>query len=417
MRYSFHLKCPKQDRPTLIYFSAFFKQENKRFIYSTGESILPSEWDFNLRQPNDVTGRSAKAQNHRSIKMQLDRYSNYLLELASRYKQIGELLDIETTRSQFNTHFKRVKQQSNKFFEIYEVFLESKRNDFSGNAIAPSTIQRYKCNQKLLEEFQAHNKKSINLSKINTEFYNDFISYCIKEKEHSANTLRRNVGLFKAFMNWALENEYTYNSEFRKFKKPSPQPTEEVALTLEEVKIIFEHDLSRKPSLERVRDLFVFGCSTGMRISNYSKVKKSDIIDGHIQVVDYKNKNKVLKIPLNDFSKIILERYDYNLPKISNQKFNKYIKEVFIAAKFNRKVKRTIRVGNVIKESIVEFNQRITSHTARRSFITIMKNKKIPDKVIMEFTGHRSLEVFNKYYKPNENEKKDFMTNVWSLNE
>jgi hypothetical protein len=44
-----------------------------------------------------------------------------------------------------------------------------------------------------------------------------------------------------------------------------------------------------------------------------------------------------------------------------------------------------------------------------------MKNKKIPDKVIMGFTGHKSLEVFNKYYKPNKEDEKDFMNDVWKM--
>ncbi|MCM4162984.1 MULTISPECIES: tyrosine-type recombinase/integrase [unclassified Arenibacter] len=417
MRYTFNLKNPKDNKLTLIYFSTYFKMENKKFVYSTGESILPSEWDFQLRQPNDITGRSSRAQNHRSIKMQLDRYSNYFLELVNRFKHIGEELDIETTRNHFNTHFKKTKPLSNKFFEVYEVFLETKRNDFSGNANSPSTIARYKYNKKLLKMFQEYSKKQLNINKLDLEFYNAFINYCVTVMEHSANTLRRNVGLFKTFMNWALENEYTYNTDFKKFKSPSPQATQEVALTLDQVKVIFDHDFSNNLKLERVRDLFVFGCATGMRISNYSSVKKEDIINGHIQVVDAKNKTKNLKIPLNDFSMAILEKYNYELPKISTQKFNKYIKEVFIAAKFNDMVKKTTRVGNVVTEVTEEFNQRVSSHTARRSFITIMKNKKIPDKVIMEFTGHRSLEVFNKYYKPNEDDKKEFMTNVWSLNQ
>ena len=72
-----------------------------------------------------------------------------------------------------------------------------------------------------------------------------------------------------------------------------------------------------------------------------------------------------------------------------------------------------MKVGKEIIEQINPLYERISSHTARRSFITIMKNKKIPDKVIMSYTGHRSLEVFNKYYKPNNEDRKDFMQTVW----
>ncbi len=323
-------------------------------------------------------------------------------------------MDIETTRKEFDKEFKRVEAVSNNFFMIYQRFLESKRNNHTDTANSASTIKRYEYHETILKDFQQHTKKSLHFNKINSEFYNDYINYCVTVKKHSSNTLRRNVGLLKTFLNWALENNHTYNAEFKKFKSPKAQATDEVALTFEQVKAIYEHDLSEKKKLERVRDIFVFGCSTGMRISNYSKVTKNDIEDGCIKVVDKKNNDKYLKIPLNDFSLEILEKYNYKLPIISTQKFNKYIKEVFKELKYKHNIKKVTKIGNKVIETPIPFYDRISSHTARRSFITIMKNKKIPDKVIMEFTGHKSLEVFNKYYKPNEDDKKEFMMDVWS---
>ena len=82
---------------------------------------------------------------------------------------------------------------------------------------------------------------------------------------------------------------------------------------------------------------------------------------------------------------------------------------------YNHQIKKTIKIGKELIEKEDYFYNRISSHTARRSFITIMKNKKIPDKIIMGYTGHRSLEVFNKYYKPNDEDKKDFMQTVWKM--
>lgn len=414
MRGTFNLRKPKDTKPTLIVFSVYFKNERKKFVYSTGESIQPSEWDFENRQPNNLKGRTEEGERHRVIKRQIDRYDTFFAELVNRYKNINEELDIETARTEFDKEFKRVEAKSHDFFLVYERFLDSKRNDHTDTANSATTIKRYEYNKKLLEDFEKDTRRTLHFNKINADFYNDFIDYCVKVKKHASNTLKRNVGLLKTFLNWALENNHTYKTDFKKFKSPKGQATDEVALTLEQVKEIYEHDLSKHKKLERVRDVFVFGCTTGMRISNYSKVKKSDIENGFIKVVDKKNNDKVLKIPLTDFSMEILEKYDYKLPVISTQKFNKYIKDVFEAAGYTHKIKKITKVGNDVIEQSIAFYDRISSHTARRSFITIMKNKKIPDKVIMEITGHRSLEVFNKYYKPNEADKKDFMTNVWS---
>jgi len=415
MRSTFNLKEPKKEKETLILFSSYFKNEGRKFVYSTGESITPKEWDFENRQPNNTTGRSTEADRHKTIKRQLDRYSNFFSDTISNYKLADKEILISSIKADFDTEFKRTTAISNKFIHVYDLFIAEKENDFTDEANAKSTIKRYEYNKTILEDFQTFRKKKIHFNQINESFYKSLLTYCITEKKHSANTLRRNMGMLKTYLYWAVDNGHTYKTDFQKFKMPKPQPTDEVALTLIQVQEVFEHDFSKNTKLERVRDLFVFGCSTGMRISNYSKIQKKDIQNGIIKVRDYKNNDKTLEIPLNDFSLYVLEKYKYDLPKISNQKFNIYIKEVFKAVGFDQNIKKTIKIGKELIEKITPFYERVSSHTARRSFITIMKNKKIPDKVIMGMTGHKSLDVFNKYYKPNDEEKKDFMQVVWTM--
>ncbi len=415
MRSTFNLKEPNKNGETLILFSAYFKNEGRKFVYSTGETVNPDEWDFDNKQPNDLNGRSEKANKHRAIKRQLDRYSNFFSDTIQNYKLANREIIISDIKDDFDVEFKRTKSISSNFFEVYNIFITEKKNDYTEDANSQTTIKRYEYNSKLLNDFQKHRNKRIHFNEINKAFYNSFVDFCINQKKHSANTLRRNVGLLKTFLYWALESNHTYKTDFQKFKAPKAQQTDEVALTLDQVNDIFEFDLSKDERLEKVRDLFVFGCATGMRYSNYSKVSKKDVQSNFIKVRDEKNNDKVLEIPLNDYSTYILKKYDYDLPNISNQKFNDYIKEVFKLIGYDESVKKTIKIGKDIIEQINPLYERISSHTARRSFITIMKNKKIPDKVIMSYTGHRSLEVFNKYYKPNNDDKRDFMETVWRM--
>ena len=102
-----------------------------------------------------------------------------------------------------------------------------------------------------------------------------------------------------------------------------------------------------------------------MRFSNYSKVRKTDVENGFIRVIDVKDKSKNLSIPITDVSKCILEKYDYSLPRISNQKFNKYLKELLKEMGFNEIVKKSMKFGDVIEESESPLYERISSHTAR----------------------------------------------------
>ena len=417
MRNTFNIKEPNGDKESLILFSAYFKDEGRKFVYSTGETIHPKEWDFENRQPNNLNGRSDRANRHRAIKRQLDRYSNFFSDTIQNFKLANREILISEIKENFDVEFKRTKSISSKLFDVYDIFLTEKKNDYTEDANSQTTIKRYEYNKKLLFDFQSYRNKKIHFNQINKAFYNAFIGFCINEKNHSANTLRRNVGLLKTFLYWALEGGYTYKNDFQKFKAPKAQQTDEVALTLKQVENVFQFDLSKNKRLEKVRDLFVFGCATGMRYSNYSKVGKKDIQNGIIKVRDEKNNDKTLEIPLNEYSVYVLKKYDYKLPRITNQRFNDYIKEVFKLLGYDEDIKKTIKIGKDIIEQINPFYERISSHTARRSFITIMKNKKTPDKVIMSFTGHKSLEVFNKYYKPNNDDKKVFMETVWKMNE
>lgn len=412
MNYTFKLKQPNATKESLIYFRSFFNNENKNFIYSTGEKIKPSEWDFKGRQPNDLNGRTKKAEIHRGVKMQLDRYSSFFTEIVNRYKNINEELTVDILKQRFDEKFKKITVKSD-FFRIYQEFLDEKENDYTGNSISNSTLKRYKCNKNLLEDFESNCKVKITLGKFDDKLYNRFLKYCIEEKKHSANTLHRNVGLLKTFLLWALNKKYTYNNNFITFKKPAKFTTDEIALNYEQVELIYNYDFSDNKRLERVRDLFVFGCATGMRFGNYSTISKSDVDGNFIRVIDLKSKSKNLAIPLNSISKSILEKYDYNLPSITNQKMNEYIKEVFKKLEFTDEIKKTMKYGDELVDQKAEFWTRISSHTARRSFITIMKNKRVPDKVIMSYTGHTSLEVFNAYYRPSEDDKINYMNEVF----
>ena len=413
MKSTFNLKKSNKANLSLILFSAYFKEEDRKFIYSTGELIDPKEWDKVNKQPDNINGRTKGAENHRTIDTQIKRYSAFFNDTIANYKLAKRDITIAEIRAEFDKEFKKTSGISNKFFLVYDKYVKEKENDYSDEAVSITTIKRFQYNKKLLIELEEKRKKKISFNQINKTFYNDFLKFCIEEKRHSANTLRRNVGLLKTFLYWALENNHTYKVDFQKFKAPKAQQTDEIALAQSDIDKVFEFDLSKNIKLERVRDLFILGCSTGLRISNYSKIRKQDIINESIQVRDEKNKDKNLSIPLNDYSKYILEKYDFQLPKISTQKFNEYIKEVFKIIGFDTPIKKELKIGKEIKETISPMYERVSSHTARRSFITVMKNNKVPDKLIMQITGHKNLEVFNKYYKPNETDKTDAMKAVW----
>src|SRR5690606_33369733 len=236
-------------------------------------------------------------------------------------------------------------------------------------------------------------------SKINNKFYTEFVDFCYTTQDHNTNTFSRNIGLFKTFMFWALKEKYTYNEAFKDFLKPERVITKEVALTIDQVKTIFEFQPKSK-ALERVKDVFVFQCLTGLRYGEPKLISKRSIVNNNLIIHEEKDVAKdPREVPLFEISNYILKKYDYKLPLVSNQKQNEMIKDVFEAAKFTFDVEysRTKNKEQEIKHK--PFNKRVSTHTARRTFVTIMKKKGIADKTIMNMTGHKDLKTFNTYYK------------------
>ena len=77
MKYFFYLDKPKSDKPTTIFFATYFKEENKKFVYSTGEKILPIHWNFETNSP--ILKGQKKDKFASTIKKQIGRYSDLLL--------------------------------------------------------------------------------------------------------------------------------------------------------------------------------------------------------------------------------------------------------------------------------------------------------------------------------------------------
>lgn len=412
MRCTFNLKDRNKNGATLIYLKAFFKNENKRFVYSTGESIHPDEWDFKNRQPNNLTGRTAKANSHRTIKMQLDRYSSHFIKTTEFFKNTNQEITVEKVRQEFDKEFKRVKKSKNKFYETYDEFTSFK---IKNKEWAPATIKRYKNIKTHLEEFEKARNYKLTFDTITDKFYTEFTDYCMTEKGHINNTYSRNVGLLKTFLFWALKNGHTYKADFINFKKKPKVITNQIALKMEDLENLLSIKLDSK-KLERVKDVFIFACVTGLRFGEMKFVSLKTIEGRNFILKEEKGSGKrTREIPLNNIALHILEKYDYQLPLITNQKHNDYIKDVFEAAGYTHTVTKTLTRGKEVIRKEMPYYKRISSHTARRTFITLMKKNKKSDKLIAKISGHRDMKTLNQYYQVTDEDVRDAVDDTFNL--
>ena len=192
-------------------------------------------------------------------------------------------------------------------------------------ALEENTKHKYnrykKYTYNMLVEYFGNKKPTFN--DITYSFCEDFIEW-MSDKNLCANTRGSHVKFIKAAMNEAFKNKLHHNEDFRTFRIEMEQ-IDAVYLTNEEVTKVA--DLPLCGHFKVARDLFILGCHTGMRFSDYSRLSMDDISDGIIHLITQKCKTPV-DLPAHPRVLQILESYGGKAPKITPQKFNQYIKEV-----------------------------------------------------------------------------------------
>ncbi len=158
-------------------------------------------------------------------------------------------------------------------------------------------------------------------------------------------------------------------------------------------------DLSTKLRLEKVRDVFCFACFTGQRFSDITRFNKNHLEDNKWQFTAFKTRKKTV-VPFEGFianALPILEKYNYSFPIISNQKFNDYLKEIGELAELTNSVRKMRYTGTKEVEFIQPKYEYMSSHMARRTFVTIMIEKRVPLTIIQKITQHSDIRTLVKY--------------------
>ena len=249
--------------------------------------------------------------------------------------------------------------------------------------------------------FEEKNQKQPTFDDINYAFCEDFIEWMSDEKDLCANTRGSHVKFIKAAMNEAFKNKLHQNEDFRSFRKEMEQ-VDAVYLTNEEVTKVAQLPLCGNHAL--VRDIFILGCHTGMRFSDYSRLSMGDITDGVIHFITQKCKAPV-DIPAHPRVLEILNKYGGTMPKISGQKFNVHIKEVCKEAG----IKENVLVRRSGKQERYEKWELVSSHTARRTGLTNMYKAGIPTYRCMMISGHKTEQVFLTYLRITQEENAQYL--------
>jgi integrase len=291
---------------------------------------------------------------------------------------------------------------------------KSRTNDKTGKPLALTTIRGLKQTLRILKEYKTVKHRKIDFDTIDYEFYLDFKSHLEKELTFTANTVGKHIKHLKTVLNEASQEGLNTNHRYKskRFKAIS-EPVNSIYLNESELSDLWNLDLSGNKRLASVRDLFLIGCWTGLRFSDFTRLNSANVQkeDGHPYFkIETQKTGAVVTIPIVPPIMPVLDQYGgidgLSLPKgISNQKMNEYLKELAqkvesLNVTFDKeRTKAGLKVSS--QKMKWEF---VSTHTARRSFASNMFQRKIPVSLIMAITGHKTEHEFYKYIqmKPNE---------------
>jgi integrase len=358
--------------------------------------------------------------------------ANLDLEWTKKYSPTGEVPIIseiylkDSLDKYFTKTTKEEREDDNKksFWGYYNLFLTRMKNGTrlhlsKGTPMAPKTIFQFDNLKRHLENYQKVKKTKIDFDKIDLTFYNYFVEYLTTKLNLAPNTIGKLITNLKVFLREAFDEGITTNNIFanRRFRSNSSL-ADTIYLTPIEINEILNLDLKTNLKLDKVRDMFIIGCYTGLRFSDIISIKPEHINDGMIEITQLKTKERVA-IPITNEVERILTKYNNSLHKISNQKFNDYLYEVVKKCE-GLKVeitKKSIQGGKqiVMKNPKYEF---VTSHTARRSFATNeYMNKDLSVRDIMAITGHKTEKSFYKYIRQTPKENAERIKIIWKERE
>lgn len=274
--------------------------------------------------------------------------------------------------------------------------------------VAPGTIKSYKGFQSQLKEYQETRLRVIDFTDLTLDFYNDFRLF-LTDKEYSPNTIARMVKICKTICYAAEQLKLMDAKNVRSGFDVIYKDVDNVYLTEERIQELYEYDLSNRPAWEKVKDVFVVGCLTGQRVSDYKRINSNMIVtltDGnrYIKLKQEKTGNTVY-IPLDYRVDTILNKYKGELPKVYDQKINDHIKEIGEALGWTEIVELEEQRGPMEYTAKKRFCDLLKTHTCRRSLATNMQKAGASLSSIMAITGHSSEQQLKTYLKLDESEK------------
>ena len=377
---------------------------SKRIEFTTGYRIDVAKWDSDKQRVRNGCTNKLK-QSASEINASLLGYYTEVQEIFKKF-EVEEIMPTpEQIKEAFNALHKPIEEEvkpgnstPNAFYKVFDEFVRDcgRQNDWTD-----STYEKFAAVKNHLMNF----RDGLTFDFFDEKGLNDYVTYLRDVKEMRNSTIGKQLSFLKWFLRWAFKKGLHQNNAYDSYK-PKLKSTQKkiIFLTWEELNKLREFEIpAAKQALDRVRDVFLFQCFTGLRYSDVFNLCRSDIKGDHIEVTTVKTSDSLI-IELNNHSKAILDKYkdvafedDKVLPVITNQKMNDYLKELAELAGIDEPVRQTYYRGNERIDEVTPKYALLGTHAGRRTFICNALALGIPPQVVMKWTGHSDYKAMKPY--------------------
>ena len=378
---------------------------SKRIEFTTGYRIDATKWDADKQRVKNGCSNKLK-QSASEINASLLEYYTEIQSIFKRFEVEDVMPTPEQIKEAFNALHKPVSEEPKPkkealpcdFFQVFDDFVEDcgRQNNWTD-----STFEKFAAVKNHLTNF----REGLTFEFFDERGLNDYVGYLRDVKEMRNTTIGKQLSFLKWFLRWAFKKGVHQNNAYDSYK-PKLKSTQKkiIFLTWDELNRLREFKIpSNKQALERVRDVFLFQCFTGLRYSDVFNLRRSDIKGDHIEVTTVKTSDSLI-IELNNHSKVILDKYkdvpfenDKVLPVITNQKMNDYLKELAELAGIDEPIRQTYYKGNERIDDVTPKYALLGTHAGRRTFICNALALGIPPQVVMKWTGHSDYKAMKPY--------------------
>ena len=419
-------KEPRRDGNSLIYFQYCFSSA-KRVLLNTEIAIPTAHWNAKRQCISKSLPRDFG--NHERMNNEITRMKRNIEKLIEQ----GLNLDAPNIGTYVKSLFKpdmdidtmpllpvpkiTTKKEPN-FFNEMDSYINAKKI-----TVCKATVATLEIMKNRLKAFEAFRKKAITFSSLDFNLYSELMEFLIFHYTHKrkkeiirglkVSTIGKTIKLLRLFVKDRVKRKIIVPIDMDDFKVVDEE-TDAIYLSYEEVGTIYSLDLSHDPTLELYRDMFVFGCLSGLRFSDYSNLSWNDMRNGLL----YKKTEKMdswVVIPLRkEAADIFTKHYLQSPPKISNPVFNRYIKIIAKMAGITELVTFSHKREN---KSVIETKPKcewVTSHTCRRSFCTNEYLAGTDINLIMKISSHKTHKDFFKYIRVTQEEAAYRIQDIWN---